>query len=491
MVLHPDFVRRFQKDAPPKFGASAAHSALSWIVLHLESIPVHVIAAQRRIGGDADPTTVMDTDEDVLGGYGSGGENDEELMDDGLVHNEPDHGAAQTPARRIIKPSRGPRTLDLEATGVHQVLHNAGCPTDIGAWRRRIFELADPVYMTLEQYKTIWPYIDNFWVYNKRNLGSLQYRCLFGQKQKPSRGSGVRPKTVRAIFGCPCYMKVVPHIVSGNTVGYTLERRGRSHAPNHDIEKTDMKRLNSGIARLVTEQVHAGVSAPEVRDVMHAMHDPVARQHFLDAGGQKLDLFTVHNLAQPFKRAVAMNASLNDTIGGHNPAATVGSALKHWENDPLGKKMQLTQSNALLTNVNSVIPPTRSEPRFPTVGNPSHQSLPPRTDHYSGGDMNFSPGPPLNLVPPCTPQITDPAYYDTLPQTPSVPFRNVYDADFGYKVCRRFWQLQQVRTDRYGRYVAAAFPPGRTPPEARSAYQSAQDELARQMAESEVLLVAG
>jgi hypothetical protein len=47
-----------------------------------------------------------------------------------------------------------------------------------------------------------------------------------------------------------------------------------------------------------------------------------------------------------------------------------------------------------------------------------------------------------------------------------------------------------VRTDRYGRYVAAAFPPGRTPTEARVAYQIAQDELARQMGESEVLMAA-
>lgn len=432
----------------------------------------------------------MDTDEDMLGGYDSGGENDEDLIGDGLLQTEPVHTSARKPARGYVKPPRGPRTLDLEATGIHQVLHNAGCPTDIGAWRQRVFQLTDPVYMTLDQYKTIWPYIDNFWVYNKRNLGSLQYRCLFGQKQKPSRGSGLRPKKVRAIFGCPCYMKVIPYIVSGDTVGYTLERRGHPHASDHDLEKTDKKRLNSGIARLVADQVHAGVSAPEVRDVMHAMHDPVARQHFLDAGGQKLDLFTVHNLAQPFKRANAMHASINESTGGHDPAAMVGPGLKHWEDDPLGKKMQLTNSNALLTNVTSIVLPTASESRLPTASHPSHRSLPSQTRYNDMNDMDLSPGPPLNRVPPSTPQTIDPAHYNTLPQPPSLPFRNVYDADFGYKVCRRFWHIQQIRTDRYGRYVAAAFPPGRTPTESRSAYQIAQDELARQMGESEVLLVA-
>ena len=442
----------------------------------------------------------MDIDDDMLGGYDSGGENeeDEELIDDGLVHdhNEPAHESAaprkrkRKPARRSLKPPRGPRTLDLESTGIHQVLHNAGCPTDIGLWRERIFYLNDPVYMTLEQYKVIWPYIDNFWVYNKRNLGSLQYRCLFGQKQKPSRGNGIRPKKVRDIFGCPCYMKIVPHVLGGNTVGYTLERRGRSHASDHDLEKTDKKRLNSGIARLVAEQVHAGVSAPEVRDIMHAMHDPVTRQHFLDAGGQKLDLFTVHNLAQPFKRAKEVQASLDDNTAGQNPAPTVSSGLKHWENDPLGKKMQLTDSNSLLTSVTRM-PPTASQSIqavLPTASHPSHRSLPPQTHYYYDG--NISPGPPPNRVPPCTPMATDPSYYDTLPPPPSLPYRTVYDADFGYKVCRRFWQIQQVRTDRYGRYVAAAFPPGRTPTEARSGYQIAQDELARQMGESEVLMVA-
>jgi hypothetical protein len=449
------------------------------------------MAAFGRFEGLVDLTTAMDNDEDMLGECDSPGEDGEEVVNDGIVHNEPGHQPTRKrkrkPAPRSLKPPRGPRTLDLEATGVHQVLHNAGCPADIGAWRQRVFDLTDPVYMTVDQYKIIWPYIDNFWVYNKRNLGSLQYRCLFGQKQKPSRGNGLRPtKKVRDIFGCPCYMKIVPHIVSGDTVGYTLERRGRSHASDHDLETTDKKRLNSGIARLVAEQIHAGVSAPEVRDVMHAMHDPIARQHFLDAGGQKLDLFTVHNLAQPFKRAKEQQASLNDNTGGQNPAPTMNSGLKHWENDPLGKKMQLTDSNSLLTNVTRM-PPTASQAIPPPANHPSHRSLPPQTHYYDG---NISPGPPLNRVPPCTPQITDPAYYDTLPPPPSLPFRNVYDADFGYKVSRRFWQIQQVRTDRYGRYVAAAFPPARTPTEARSAYQMAQDELARQMGESEVLMVA-
>jgi hypothetical protein len=448
------------------------------------------MAAFGRFEGLVDLTTAMDNDEGMLGEYDSSGENDEELVNDGLVHNEPAHQQTRKrkrkPAPRSLKPPRGPRTLHLEATGIHQVLHNAGCPTDIGLWRQRVFELTDPVYMTLDQYKAIWPYIDNFWVYNKRNLGSLQYRCLFGQKQKPSRGNGLRSKKVRDIFGCPCYMKIIPHVVSGDTVGYTLERRGRSHASDHDLDTADKKRLNSGIARLVAEQVHSGVSAPEVRDIMHAMHDPIARQHFLDAGGQKLDLFAVHNLAQPFKRAKEQQSSLNDNIDGQNLAPTISSGLKHWENDPLGKKMQLTDSNSMLTSVTRM-PPTASQAIPPMASHPSHQSPLPQTHYYDG---NISPGPPLNRVPPCTPQITDPAHYDTLPPPPSLPFRNVYDADFGYKVCRRFWQVQQVRTDRYGRYVAAAFPPARTPTEARSAYQMAQDELARQMGESEVLMVA-
>jgi hypothetical protein len=443
----------------------------------------------------------METYEDMLGGYDSGGEieDDEDLIDDGLVHNKPVHESApapaprkrkRKPARRNTKPPRGPRTLDLEPTGIHQILHNAGCPTDVGAWRQRVFELTDPLYMTLEQYKAIWPYIDNFWVFNKRGLGFLQYRCLFGQKQKPSRGNGIRPKKIREIHSCPCFMKVVPHIVSGNTVGYTLEIRGRSHASDHDLEKADKKRLNSGIARLVAGQIGAGLSAPEVRDIMHAMHDPIARQHFLDAGGQRLDLFNIHNLAQPFKRAKEMQASLNDNTAGQNPAPAMSPGFKHWETDPFGKKLQLTDSNSLLSSVTRM-PPTASQSgqsQLPTASHPPHRSLPPQTHHYY--DENISPGPPLNRVPPCTPQITDPAYYDTLPPPPSLPFRNAYDADFGYKVCRRFWQIQQLRTDRYGRYVAAAFPPGRTPTEARSAYQIAQNELARQMGESEVLMVA-
>jgi len=224
---------------------------------------------------------------------------------------------------------------------------------------------------------------------------------------------------------------------------------------------------------------------------MHAMSDPIARQHFLDAGGQKLDLFTVHNLAQPCKRANAMHSNHDSNNGGHSSAATTESGLKHWEDDPVGKKMQLTNSNALLTNVTSRVTPTRNDPRVPVASPPSHRSLPLQTHYYGGNDMTFSPGPPLNPAPPCTPQITDPAYYEDLLAPLSVQFRNVYDAESGYKICRRFWQLQQVRTDRYGRCVAAAFPPGRTLPEARSAYQSAQDEPARQMWESGVLLVAG
>ena len=55
----------------------------------------------------------MNTDEDMLGEYDSGGEDDEELIDNDnrLVHTEPAHESAQN-TRRIIKPPRGPRTLN-------------------------------------------------------------------------------------------------------------------------------------------------------------------------------------------------------------------------------------------------------------------------------------------------------------------------------------------------------------------------------------------
>ena len=63
-----------------------------------------------------------------------------------------------------------------------------------------------------------------------------------------------------------------------------------------------MARMNSALVDMVVYQLSLGKSISEARDIMCAKDDKVAEQHFIDAGGPKLDYQVVANIARHYKR---------------------------------------------------------------------------------------------------------------------------------------------------------------------------------------------
>ncbi|KAM3413567.1 hypothetical protein BST61_g11437 [Cercospora zeina] len=75
---------------------------------------------------------------------------------------------------------------------------------------------------------------------------------------------------------------------------------------------------------------------------------------------------------------------------------------------------------------------------------------------------------------------------------PSPPPYQLYDAEFGAKVCRRYASsetcrgvIHAYRVAQYGTLIANDFPPGRTPDEAREDYERRMDEPWPSSSESE------
>ena len=45
-------------------------------------------------------------------------------------------------------------------------------PPELGAMRLRLFELAEPVLLSVEEYKAYWPYVSNIWMSSSTSLPS-------------------------------------------------------------------------------------------------------------------------------------------------------------------------------------------------------------------------------------------------------------------------------------------------------------------------------
>ena len=163
--------------------------------------------------------------------------------------------------------------------------------------------------MTVQQFDLIWPYMTNCWSFssNSHNYGDyFLYRCVFGAKGRETSGHGVRAKKRRAINGCPAYLKIIPQYAGEDrdreVVGYTFKRLKNPHNDDHSLDTADMAKMNATLVDMVAYQLSLGKSIGDVRDIMRAKHDKVAEQHFLDAGGRKLDYQVVANILRHPKR---------------------------------------------------------------------------------------------------------------------------------------------------------------------------------------------
>jgi len=195
--------------------------------------------------------------------------------------------------------------------GVHQILKAARTPTDIAHWRRVFFHPKDDVVLPVDEYRKIWPYCDNYWTLYREEQKSVHFRCRMFRSYNRQTAKTTEPEkqrqklSTRTIYNCPCQIVITPlrpdESLKSEIVAYRIQvSRGTEH--NHTAEEIEPLKMNSAIMGIAGRLVDYGIPPPDVRRRLLCDHDPVAQQHFFDAGGKWLSLQTVKNASRQWQK---------------------------------------------------------------------------------------------------------------------------------------------------------------------------------------------
>ena len=168
------------------------------------------------------------------------------------------NGAHATTAATSAGPAQDAPT---ESSGIYSVYDT---PPNVARVRQLMFEVRDPIELSVEEFDKYWPYIDNVWLKKRAYTSGLSststYRCRLCQlRVRPSRAGppeeGKKPRNhpVRERGNCTMQIKVVR--VEGHNSRVTITQTpssGRTHT--HDLDNIDKIKRNSGIMELARKE---------------------------------------------------------------------------------------------------------------------------------------------------------------------------------------------------------------------------------------------
>jgi hypothetical protein len=183
-----------------------------------------------------------------------------------------------------------------------------GHPPDIAIWRRRLFELAEPLVLSAEEHIAYWPYISNTWTINSKGAmvpskGTItnHYWCrLWSKKTRKSEGKGKRAKTIRVAVGCDMRLKDVLDVVSRQ---HTLSHHGECTTHNHTLDFLDAVKKPAALKEIAGVEMAHGYPAAVITNTLRALHRPDAEKAWLEAGGKFFSRQDVHNAGARWKAA--------------------------------------------------------------------------------------------------------------------------------------------------------------------------------------------
>lgn len=163
-------------------------------------------------------------------------------------------GASTAPALNLIPP-------ELDRFSIYDV------PLNISRIRQILFELREPIEMSLDEFAIYWPFIDNIWVKHRPQSTRSgvyvtdYYMCRLRrptcktkqQKPPPAEGKKPRAKAVREGGTCNFQMKIVKF--EGAVTTITISRTpGSSLAHSHDLDHMDNVKRNSGLMGVIWKE---------------------------------------------------------------------------------------------------------------------------------------------------------------------------------------------------------------------------------------------
>jgi len=184
-------------------------------------------------------------------------------------------------------------------------------PEAVALLRRQLFELKDEMALSLSDWQTIWPFIDNMWV--ERNASRAkdrqQFNCRIWRNDSDKKaGDGRRNRVRRDVEPCSMKMYVIRKddgVIISRCPGRTNDVREH----NHDLGYLDKVKTPSAVMRFAADIMAHGKTPSEAVKELKAL--PVVQALESD-GGLYIDSNRVRN---------AHKASLQPATNGTSTAA--------------------------------------------------------------------------------------------------------------------------------------------------------------------------
>ncbi|KAJ5683175.1 hypothetical protein N7462_006340 [Penicillium macrosclerotiorum] len=181
-------------------------------------------------------------------------------------------------------------------------------PPNLARIRRVLFECKDPIEITLEEFETYWPFIDNVWVKQRSNASKEghcttdYYMCRLrrpthrtSETRPLPEGKRPRKKRVREGGLCNFQIKVVRFEGAFSTV--TIARTpGSSSVHSHDLDFIDRVKRNSGLMESARKECAKGYLPSSIYTKFQ--EEPKALD---EAGGRFLTVTDVRNVSAKWR----------------------------------------------------------------------------------------------------------------------------------------------------------------------------------------------
>lgn len=181
-------------------------------------------------------------------------------------------------------------------------------PPNLARIRRVLFECKDPIEISLEEFETYWPFIDNVWV-KQRSNASKEGHCTTDyymcRLRRPTHRTsetrplptGKRPRKKRIREGgiCNFQIKVVRFEGAYSTV--TIARTpGSCSLHSHDLDYIDRVKRNSGLMEYVRKESVKGYLPSSIYTKF--LEEP---EKLAEAGGRFFTVTDVRNISAKWR----------------------------------------------------------------------------------------------------------------------------------------------------------------------------------------------
>ncbi|EER28307.1 2,5-diamino-6-(ribosylamino)-4(3H)-pyrimidinone 5'-phosphate reductase [Coccidioides posadasii str. Silveira] len=197
-------------------------------------------------------------------------------------------------------------------------------PPNIARIRQEMFELRQPIELSLEEYNLYWPFIDNVWVKQRSSTtrdktATSDYYCCRQRKQPTRRNEEKaqgqpypegkrRHRAVREGPVCGFQIKVVK--TEGTFASVTISRQTNCSANHsHDLDHMDKVKRNSGLLSFIKQEAEKAYIPASILAKFREDPDALAA-----IGGRFLSGVDVRNVCAKW-RAANPNAELKTHQG--------------------------------------------------------------------------------------------------------------------------------------------------------------------------------